>query len=160
MQAFAKGPKTPGLILLEHELSSHTVGGFVRNFATFIAAGWKPMNIPQIWGVQWYGNSVNTTSGIFANVSVGTGPFGSPPSATTSITIPLTTVAPQTYGPSIATPTHLGSLVPSETSTPTSAPTASATSGASSLEIPIIGRGVGLGSVLAFVGIVVGFLAV
>lgn len=74
--------------------------------------------IPQIWGVGWYLNSVNTTSGVYGNVTIGSGgEYRGPPSATTTAVIPTTTVAPQTIGPIFSTPSGLGSLVPASTAT-------------------------------------------
>ncbi|KAK4702848.1 chitin deacetylase, partial [Phenoliferia sp. Uapishka_3] len=69
LQAFYKGPKSPGLIILEHELTSHSVGGFVRNFPTLKSQGWIPKSIPDIWGVSWFQATSQIGTGSLASVN-------------------------------------------------------------------------------------------
>ncbi|KAI5476457.1 chitin deacetylase, carbohydrate esterase family 4 protein [Pseudohyphozyma bogoriensis] len=54
LQGFYRGPKSPGLLILEHELTTRSVGGFIRNFPTLKSQGWTPLAIPDIWNVAWY----------------------------------------------------------------------------------------------------------
>lgn len=73
LQNFYRGPKSPGLIILEHEVTSRSVGGFTRNFATLKSQNWNASNIPSIWGVPWYLNADTTSSGVKSNTTVGYG---------------------------------------------------------------------------------------
>lgn len=45
MQKWITGPKTPGLMILEHERSAESVKVFTDNYASIISNGWKLMNI-------------------------------------------------------------------------------------------------------------------
>lgn len=57
-KALAK-PKSPGAILLEHELNNQTVSVFEDYYPTLPSRGWKPMSVPDALGVNWYQNAVN-----------------------------------------------------------------------------------------------------
>ncbi|KAK4703861.1 chitin deacetylase, partial [Phenoliferia sp. Uapishka_3] len=63
LQGFYHGPKSPGLIILEHELTSRSVGGFIRNFPTLKSQGWIPKAIPDIWSVPWYNTAIAVGAG-------------------------------------------------------------------------------------------------
>ena len=45
-----KGPKSPGLIILEHELSEITVSAFMEAFALIAQNGWKFVSLVQALG--------------------------------------------------------------------------------------------------------------
>ncbi|KAK0547311.1 hypothetical protein OC846_004909 [Tilletia horrida] len=55
------GPKNPGVILLEHELSDITVGFFEEHAWPGITKnGWKHGNVAQVNGVAWYANAADS----------------------------------------------------------------------------------------------------
>lgn len=58
------GNKTTGLIILEHELSTQSVGVFVNNFGLIAQYGWTPKTIADIAGQPWYLNSADDTSAV------------------------------------------------------------------------------------------------
>jgi hypothetical protein len=58
------GPKSPGLIPLEHVLSVEAVDVFIELYPTMVEQGWNVTNIPGLWeGEQWYKNSEHTGLG-------------------------------------------------------------------------------------------------
>jgi len=56
------GNKTNGLIILEHELSTQSVGVFMNNYGLIAQYGWTPKTIADIAGQPWYLNSADDTS--------------------------------------------------------------------------------------------------
>lgn len=71
-----KKPKSPGVMILEHELNKYTVGFFTDYYPRLAGLGWKPLSVPETLGVNWYHNAVNnddtpinTTSMLYATVS-------------------------------------------------------------------------------------------
>ena len=71
-----KKPKSPGVMILEHELNKYTVGFFTDYYPRLASLGWKALSVPEQLGVNWYHNSVNnddtpinTTSMLYATVS-------------------------------------------------------------------------------------------
>ncbi|CAD6922943.1 unnamed protein product, partial [Tilletia controversa] len=57
MDKALSGPKSPGPLMLEHELSDTTVGFFERHTWRGIRKnGWKHANIAEMLGVPWYAN--------------------------------------------------------------------------------------------------------
>lgn len=71
-----KKPKSPGVMILEHELNKYTVGFFTSYYPRLAGLGWKPLSVPEQFGVNWYHNAannddvpVNTTSMLYSTVS-------------------------------------------------------------------------------------------
>ncbi|KAL8279931.1 hypothetical protein RQP46_007781 [Phenoliferia psychrophenolica] len=172
LQAFYHGPKSPGLIILEHELTSRSVGGFMRNFATLKSQGWIPMSIPDLWSVPWYNSNVavgggpaptNTTSNASptnataAGVSASAVKNGIPSSAFASRSYTTTVV--------IVTPTNTAQTVTAQTLTPSTNPTdatpaAQGAGAASSSSKPAAAsREIGSWSVLVGGALVAGLMA-
>jgi len=52
MQTWLTGPKTPGLIILEHELSDESVQAFIDNYPLIGANGWNPVSVAQLDGLE------------------------------------------------------------------------------------------------------------
>lgn len=50
-------PKNPGLIILEHELTSHSVHGFTTAWPQIKRAGWDTRAIPALFNMSWYQNA-------------------------------------------------------------------------------------------------------
>ncbi|KIJ70563.1 carbohydrate esterase family 4 protein [Hydnomerulius pinastri MD-312] len=62
MQTWLSGPKSPGLIILEHELSDLSVQSFIAAYPLMVSNGWKRMSLTQIDGLGSYQNAINSTS--------------------------------------------------------------------------------------------------
>lgn len=56
--------KPNGIIILEHELTSYSVGHFKNMYPQLKGIGWTPKSIPELVGRDWYANAVNGTSPI------------------------------------------------------------------------------------------------
>ncbi|KAK0536271.1 hypothetical protein OC834_001251 [Tilletia horrida] len=81
------GPKSPGVIMLEHELSDRTVGLFEEHTWTGISKnGWKHANIGELAQKPWYANAAGPDSAKTAqnNILVGSAGSGAPPSGGSS----------------------------------------------------------------------------
>ncbi|KAG9079025.1 hypothetical protein FRC06_007994 [Ceratobasidium sp. 370] len=62
LQKAYTGPKSPGLCILEHELSTQSVGVFINNYGLIAQNGWTPKSIPDAVGASWYLNAADNTS--------------------------------------------------------------------------------------------------
>ena len=96
LQQWITGPKSPGLIILEHELTNNTVGAFMNAYPLMKSNGWTLPSVARIaqsivdnttGNVYWNapnGNTGTVTSSSFAlGAPTGTA-SGSSPSATGS----------------------------------------------------------------------------
>lgn len=54
-----QGPKTPGLVILEHELSDLAVASFMSAYPVMVANGWKRVSLAQMDGLGSYLNALN-----------------------------------------------------------------------------------------------------
>ncbi|KAI0268179.1 hypothetical protein BC834DRAFT_821301 [Gloeopeniophorella convolvens] len=95
IQKWLTGPKSPGLIMLEHELSNFTVQAFIANFPLIAANNWKPVSVAQLDGTNTpYQNSQGTTGAVtpadilanVGNASSGSAAPGNSSSTSTSST--------------------------------------------------------------------------
>ncbi|KAH9943415.1 uncharacterized protein BXZ73DRAFT_97456 [Epithele typhae] len=57
LQKWITGPKSPGLIILEHELSNDTTGAFIQAFPLIAQNGWKFESLARLDGGDVYHNS-------------------------------------------------------------------------------------------------------
>lgn len=57
MSRFVNMPKNPGLIILEHELTIHSVRGFTHAWPAIQKAGWDTRPIPSLFNMSWYQNA-------------------------------------------------------------------------------------------------------
>ncbi|KAE8232229.1 hypothetical protein CF326_g2740 [Tilletia indica] len=56
-------PHSPGVILLEHELTKYSVGAFEQHTWPGVKQyGWNPVSVPEMDGSAWYANAQNGTS--------------------------------------------------------------------------------------------------
>jgi len=62
LQKAYAGPKSPGLVILEHELSTQSVGVFIDNYGLIAQNGWTPKTIADAVGAPWYLNAADDTS--------------------------------------------------------------------------------------------------
>ncbi|TBU32745.1 hypothetical protein BD311DRAFT_713628 [Dichomitus squalens] len=88
LQKWITGPKSPGLIILEHELSNETVGAFIQAFPLIAQNGWKFESIAEINNTGVYQNSPDD------NGAVVPGTVGVPASAPASTTSSSASAAP------------------------------------------------------------------
>ncbi|KDQ13481.1 carbohydrate esterase family 4 protein [Botryobasidium botryosum FD-172 SS1] len=84
------GPKTPGLIILEHELSSSAVQCFIQTYPLHAQNGWITGSIPDTFDQAAFLNSWNATSpvtplDIAATPPSSVGPPAAPAAATTAV---------------------------------------------------------------------------
>ncbi|KAG9101297.1 hypothetical protein FRC06_003216 [Ceratobasidium sp. 370] len=56
------GPKSPGLNILEHELSAQTVQIFMETYPLIKQKGWTAKSIPEVLGTSWYLNAADNSS--------------------------------------------------------------------------------------------------
>lgn len=62
MTKWLTGPKTPGLMILEHELNNETVQAFVDAYPLMISSGWKLESAADADGKSVYLNSDDDSS--------------------------------------------------------------------------------------------------
>ena len=59
LQKWITGPKSPGLIILEHELTNQTVGAFMQAFPLIAQNGWKFESLARLNNSAVYQNSLD-----------------------------------------------------------------------------------------------------
>jgi chitin deacetylase len=57
-----QGPKTPGLVILEHELSELSVASFISAYPLMVSNGWKVVSLAQTDGLGVYQNAFDLAS--------------------------------------------------------------------------------------------------
>ncbi|KAG0149581.1 hypothetical protein CROQUDRAFT_73989 [Cronartium quercuum f. sp. fusiforme G11] len=57
MKGFVKSSKSPGLIILEHELTTHSIAGFINSWSSIKAFGWDTRPIASLFEQPWYQNA-------------------------------------------------------------------------------------------------------
>ncbi|KDQ07998.1 carbohydrate esterase family 4 protein [Botryobasidium botryosum FD-172 SS1] len=87
------GPKSPGLLILEHELTNDTVNCFINTYPLHASNGWISKSIPDVFNQPWYQNSQNNTAPMVALDVAGT-----PPSAVPSPPAPAPTTTAAAVG--------------------------------------------------------------
>jgi hypothetical protein len=80
------GPKNPGLIILEHELSDQSVKAFVDAYPIMKSNGWNVMSAAQLSGAAPYQNSLSSNATVTPTngIVVGDISSSSPPGSTTA----------------------------------------------------------------------------
>ena len=64
LQKWITGPKSPGLIILEHELSNDTVGAFIQAFPLIAQNGWKFESVARLDGGSVYQNAPDSIGAV------------------------------------------------------------------------------------------------
>ncbi|KAG8899834.1 hypothetical protein FRC00_000861 [Tulasnella sp. 408] len=72
-QKWLTGPKSPGLIILEHELADSTVDAFINAYPLMKSNGWDTRNIPDLFGASYYLNALDNTSPVVATLDPASG---------------------------------------------------------------------------------------
>lgn len=121
MKKWLTGPKSPGLIILEHEIAQDTVGVFIDSFPEIIQNGWKFESLARLIGNdQVYQNSKDSDSSVTPdNILLNTPLQNMTTSAAITPTAP-TSPAPQPGTPTAGGNLAAGSSTPSATSAATS----------------------------------------
>lgn len=88
LKGWYAGPKSPGLIILEHELTNDTVGAFINTWPSAVQAGWKPVSVAQLDGTNKpYQNAQGSTGQVNAqDIVLGSAPSSTSASASSSST--------------------------------------------------------------------------
>ncbi|KAF8450717.1 carbohydrate esterase family 4 protein [Boletus edulis BED1] len=82
MQTWLTGPKTTGLVILEHELSDLSVQSFMAAYPLMVANGWKRVSLAQMDGLGAYLNALDAASPV-TPAQVGDPNIKPPPANTT-----------------------------------------------------------------------------
>lgn len=64
LQKAYTGPKSPGLCILEHELSDQAVSVFISTYPLIAQNGWTAKSIPDAVGASWYLNAADDSSAV------------------------------------------------------------------------------------------------
>ncbi|GAA5973742.1 hypothetical protein JCM11641_005112 [Rhodosporidiobolus odoratus] len=73
VESWQNGNKSPGVLGLQHELSTYTVQGFIQTFANIARQGWTAGCIPDLFGEPWYLNALRDETAD-STVQIGAGP--------------------------------------------------------------------------------------
>jgi chitin deacetylase len=149
LQTWYAGPKSPGLIILEHELSNDTVTAFIETFPLAIQNGWKavPVTSNVITGSAPYRNADDDEAAVSSIALAVVAPSGGAPSSDAAAATPssqaaggaaATTPAAASSGTSGSTTVNKAAAVSTSASESAAATGAQATkgNGASALTRP------------------------
>jgi len=67
------GPKTPGLIILSHELTIESVQAWMDTYPLISQNNWTTRSIPDLFGGGWYVNAENDTTPMVSGIQVAQG---------------------------------------------------------------------------------------
>lgn len=84
---FISGPKSPGLIILEHELYPETVEAFVNAYPLMKSSGWDVRNIPDLFSAPYYQNAQDNTGAVTQSTILSGDVSGAGPAASNSSSI-------------------------------------------------------------------------
>jgi chitin deacetylase len=93
LRSWYAGPKSPGVIVLEHELTNDTVSGFIDTYPVAVQNGWNVVSVAQINGASAYQNAQGQTGPVtpMDNVLAADSPTSSTP--TSSVLAPSAPVS-------------------------------------------------------------------
>ena len=112
------GPKSPGLNILEHEITDVDVTVFLYAYPLMVSNGWVIKSIPEITGANWYQNAKDNTSPVTPMNQIASYPHNS------NITILSSSTATESSTSELASDTAVaqGSSNSKSSASPTSAP--------------------------------------
>ncbi|KAH9002195.1 carbohydrate esterase family 4 protein [Lactarius hatsudake] len=93
MQTWLTGPKTPGLIILEHELSDGSVQAFIDNYPLIGANSWRPVSVVQLDGLNAPYQNAQGTNGTVTASDIVDDTSPSPPASIVPGTTPTRTTS-------------------------------------------------------------------
>lgn len=79
------GPKSPGLIILEHELDNNTSGAFIQTYSGIKANNWTAVSTVELFEGAYQNANENTGEVLSMDVA---GPTPTPPSSTSASIAP------------------------------------------------------------------------
>lgn len=100
MVTWLAGPKTPGLMILEHEITANDVTNFMTSYPLMKSNNWTIHSIPELTGSVWYKNSQDDTGAVSPMDNF----IQYPPQATTAVPTAAATLT-KTSSASVATAT-------------------------------------------------------
>jgi chitin deacetylase len=56
------GPKSPGLLMLEHEISADDVTNFIDSYPLMVSNNWPVKSVPELTGADWYFNAKDNSA--------------------------------------------------------------------------------------------------
>ncbi|GMK57488.1 hypothetical protein CspeluHIS016_0403220 [Cutaneotrichosporon spelunceum] len=71
MQDWWVGPKSPGILALEHDLNKDCVDVFMAEYPAAIENGWEITSVPDAFGLKWYQNA-DSNEGPVTNFTIAT----------------------------------------------------------------------------------------
>ncbi|KAG8893220.1 hypothetical protein FRB99_002134 [Tulasnella sp. 403] len=87
LKSFIALPKSPGLIILEHELYPGTVQAFIDAYPLMKSAGWDTRSIPQLYNTGFYQNAQDNTSPVTPQDIISGNPTANGTTPTTSASV-------------------------------------------------------------------------
>jgi hypothetical protein len=108
MQKWLSGPKSPGLVILEHELSTGSVQAFIDAYPLMKSNGWQILTVADALGSSWYQNSQNDNSTVEGMSVAGAAPSSVPPAQSSLGSGPNAPNLAPTPSPSVASQTKTG----------------------------------------------------
>lgn len=113
--AGVNGAKTPGLIMLEHELTHASISVFKNYYPNLKSIGWTAANVADLFNMPWYKNAWSSKSAlqkgtILQDFDIGSGP-NSPSSSSSSASTSSMTSASSTATQSATSSTQAATSV-------------------------------------------------
>jgi chitin deacetylase len=69
LKKWLAGPKTPGLMILEHDLSAKSVQAFIDAYPAMKSNGWDIRSVPDAFDSPWYFNAATSNATVVADMS-------------------------------------------------------------------------------------------
>lgn len=112
MQQWLTGPKSPGLIILEHELTPQSVAAFISAYPLIKGNGWNLQSLAQLYGGRAYQNAQGSSSNdvVPAGVLVAQNITTLPASSSTLSTSQTATSTSSKVSTSTASTTHSSAI--------------------------------------------------
>ena len=70
MTQWFTGSKSPGILMLEHELSQYTVDVFQEIWQTMNSNGWTILTVPDAFGMPWFQNAPSQNASTIASMTL------------------------------------------------------------------------------------------
>lgn len=138
LDGWLNGPRSPGILALEHEINNSTVQVFMAEYPKFAAQNWQVSSVPDAYGLDWYQNAVGNTGDLFATLSVG-GQVNTNLAVTAARPATSTSVAPSASASGAGSPAGASGASSAESSAKTGNAQNNKQSAASSVVVPGFG---------------------
>jgi hypothetical protein len=94
MTQWLNGPKSPGLLILEHELTDNSAQAFIDAYPLIVTTGWNIMSAAQMEGQTVYLNSKDGLSPVQPFNGVLGAQYSNTPTTSSSPVVPSSTAPP------------------------------------------------------------------